>query len=73
MSPETYVGYDRLQYLARYPKCEEGSARRLCRFPASLSVGELALSGTWTVHAQEATAGSTQGCIWALPARTSTW
>ncbi len=57
MSPETYVGYDRLQYLAATQSVKKDQPAAYDA-PASLSVGELALSGTWTVHAQEATAGS---------------
>jgi len=56
LSPETYVGYERLQYLL--------SSRRVARntpavyhFPGSLPLGAMGLAGTWTVHAQEATAG----------------
>jgi cytochrome c biogenesis protein CcdA/thiol-disulfide isomerase/thioredoxin len=57
LSPETYVGYDRLQYLA--PSNEVvPNAPAVYHFPASLPMGGLGLSGTWTEHAQEATAGS---------------
>jgi cytochrome c biogenesis protein CcdA/thiol-disulfide isomerase/thioredoxin len=55
MSPETYVGYDRLQYLIPSHVTQNAPARY--RFPASLPLGGMGLSGTWTVHAQEATAG----------------
>jgi cytochrome c biogenesis protein CcdA/thiol-disulfide isomerase/thioredoxin len=57
LSPETYVGYDRLQYLV--PSNEVvPNAPAVYHFPASLPMGGLGLSGTWTEHAQEATAGS---------------
>jgi cytochrome c biogenesis protein CcdA/thiol-disulfide isomerase/thioredoxin len=58
MSPETYVGYDRLQYLAPNQAAELAKDQAALYLPPpSMSLGELALSGTWTVHAQEATAG----------------
>ena len=58
MSSETYVGYDRLQYLDPNQVARTGQ-RSTGHFlpPPSMNLGELALSGTWTVHAQEATAG----------------
>jgi hypothetical protein len=55
LSPETYVGYDRLQYLDPNDVTRNTPARY--QFPASLPLGAMGLSGTWTVHAQEATAG----------------
>jgi cytochrome c biogenesis protein CcdA/thiol-disulfide isomerase/thioredoxin len=56
MSPETYIGYERLQYLVPPGGLVKDAAARY-RFPASLPLGGFALSGTWTDHAQEATAG----------------
>jgi hypothetical protein len=56
MSPETYVGYERLQYLV--PGSVVRDAPAVYHFPASLALGEMGLAGTWTDHAQEATAGS---------------
>jgi cytochrome c biogenesis protein CcdA/thiol-disulfide isomerase/thioredoxin len=57
LSPETYVGYDRLQYLL--PSNEVvPNAPAAYHFPASLPTGGLGLSGTWTEHAEEATADS---------------
>jgi cytochrome c biogenesis protein CcdA/thiol-disulfide isomerase/thioredoxin len=56
MNPETYVGYDRLQYLVpsqTVPQNEPASYH----FPATLPLGGLGLQGTWTEHAQDATAG----------------
>jgi cytochrome c biogenesis protein CcdA/thiol-disulfide isomerase/thioredoxin len=57
LSPETYVGYDRLQYLvpSNTVVANEPAAYH---FPASLPMGGLGLSGTWTEHAEEATADS---------------
>jgi cytochrome c biogenesis protein CcdA/thiol-disulfide isomerase/thioredoxin len=57
LSPETYVGYDRLQYLVPSDAVVP-NAPSVYRFPASLPLGGLGLSGTWTEHAQEATSGS---------------
>ena len=48
------------------------TARRL-PVPASLPLGGLGLSGTWTDHAQEATAGMTPSWSSASRPRTSTW
>jgi cytochrome c biogenesis protein CcdA/thiol-disulfide isomerase/thioredoxin len=55
MSPETYVGYQRLQYLT--PDNVVKNAEATYHFPASLQLGALGLSGRWTEHAEEATAG----------------
>jgi len=54
-SPETYVGYEEEQYIANPLTRNHPAAYRL---PSSLPLGELGLSGTWTEHAQEATAGA---------------
>ena len=59
MSPETYIGYDRLQYLV--PGHVVRNAAAVYHFPRSLPLGGLALSGTWTDRAQEATAGHGAG------------
>jgi cytochrome c biogenesis protein CcdA/thiol-disulfide isomerase/thioredoxin len=56
MSPETYIGYERLQYLVGGNVAPDTPVRY--HFPASLPLGGFALSGTWTDQAQEATAGS---------------
>ncbi len=56
LSPETYVGYARLQYLD--PDNVARNTPATYHFPASLPLGALGLSGTWTDHAQEATAGT---------------
>ena len=56
LSPETYVGYDELQYLDPPEVARDTPA--VYQFPASLPLGALGLSGTWTDHAQEATAGT---------------
>jgi hypothetical protein len=56
LSPETYVGYERLQYLVTGNDVIR-DAPAAYRFPASLPLGGMGLSGTWTDHAQEATAG----------------
>jgi cytochrome c biogenesis protein CcdA/thiol-disulfide isomerase/thioredoxin len=55
MNPETYVGYDELQYLDPPEVARDTPA--VYHFPASLPLGALGLAGTWTDHAQEATAG----------------
>jgi cytochrome c biogenesis protein CcdA/thiol-disulfide isomerase/thioredoxin len=56
MSPETYVGYQRLQYLDPDNAVEGASANY--QFPATLPLGALGLAGTWTDNAEEATAGN---------------
>lgn len=56
MSPETYIGYERLQYLVSAAPVARDTAA-VYRFPPSLPLGGLGLAGTWTDHAQEATAG----------------
>jgi cytochrome c biogenesis protein CcdA/thiol-disulfide isomerase/thioredoxin len=62
MSSETYVGYDRLQYLATNQVAELAKDQPAIYLPpSSMGLGELAFSGTWTVHAQEATAGRAAG------------
>jgi cytochrome c biogenesis protein CcdA/thiol-disulfide isomerase/thioredoxin len=57
MNPETYVGYERLQYLVPSDSVAENTPA-VYAFPATLPLGGLGLSGTWTEHAQEATAGA---------------
>jgi cytochrome c biogenesis protein CcdA/thiol-disulfide isomerase/thioredoxin len=54
-NPETYVGYDRLQYLddAKAPAPNLPTA---FRFPAFLAADYFSFSGLWTDHAEEATA-----------------
>ena len=56
MNPETYVGYERLQYLVGVTSVAENTPATY-HFPMTLPLGGLGLSGTWTEHAQEATAG----------------
>ena len=56
MNPETYVGYERLQYLLPGGTVPENAAA-VYHFPQTLPLGGMGLSGTWTEHAQEATAG----------------
>jgi cytochrome c biogenesis protein CcdA/thiol-disulfide isomerase/thioredoxin len=56
LSPETYIGYDELQYLDPPEVARDTPA--VYRFPSPLPLGALGLAGTWTDHAQEATAGS---------------
>jgi len=55
LSPETYIGYDELQYLDPPEVARDTPAAY--RFPSPLPLGALGLAGTWTDHAQEATAG----------------
>ena len=57
MNPETYIGYDQLQYLAPGGSNVVPNAAAPYHFPKSLPLGAMGLSGTWTDHAQEATAG----------------
>jgi cytochrome c biogenesis protein CcdA/thiol-disulfide isomerase/thioredoxin len=57
INPETYVGFERLQYLLP----DDNVAQNLpapYQFPQSLPLGGFGLSGTWTDTAQEATAGA---------------
>lgn len=56
MNPETYVGYERLQYLVTNGTITK-DAPATYQFPQTLPLGGMGLSGTWTDHAQEATAG----------------
>jgi cytochrome c biogenesis protein CcdA/thiol-disulfide isomerase/thioredoxin len=56
-NPETYVGYQQLQYLVPSQQIRQNQAT-LYQLPASLPLGALAFGGTWTEHAQEATAGA---------------
>jgi thiol-disulfide isomerase/thioredoxin len=56
MNPETYVGYERLQYLVGATSVAENTPATY-HFPATLPTGGLGLSGTWTEHEEEATAG----------------
>jgi cytochrome c biogenesis protein CcdA/thiol-disulfide isomerase/thioredoxin len=56
-NPETYVGYDRVEYLEPLAGVVQ-NAPASYQIPATLPVGAFGLSGTWIEHAQEATAGS---------------
>ena len=56
MNPETYLGYEQLQYLDPAGPIAR-NAPAVYHFPASLPLGALGLAGTWALHAQEATAG----------------
>ena len=56
LSPETYLGYSELQYLDPPQVARDTPA--VYRFPPSLPLGALGLAGTWTDHAEEATAGA---------------
>jgi cytochrome c biogenesis protein CcdA/thiol-disulfide isomerase/thioredoxin len=56
MSPETYVGYQEEQYIVNPTLTRNAPATY--QLPSSVPLGALALSGTWTENAQEATAGS---------------
>jgi thiol-disulfide isomerase/thioredoxin len=56
LSPETYVGYQRAEYLDPSGEIVPNQAA-IYHFPSSLPLGALGLSGTWTDNAEEATAG----------------
>jgi cytochrome c biogenesis protein CcdA/thiol-disulfide isomerase/thioredoxin len=57
MSPETYVGYGRLQYLDTSTPVVENSPARYS-FPQSLPPGAFAFSGIWDEQSEQATAGA---------------
>jgi cytochrome c biogenesis protein CcdA/thiol-disulfide isomerase/thioredoxin len=57
---ETYVGYEREQYL-QSSSAPAHDAAATYEFPTSLGLGAFALRGLWTDHAQEATAGKDAG------------
>jgi len=55
LTPESYLGYNRLQNFAG-PSITPDQAASY-QFPSTLPPDSLALSGTWTVRSEEATAG----------------
>ncbi len=55
LTPESYLGYDRLQNFAGSTITPDRAASY--QFPSALPPDSLALSGTWTVRSEEATAG----------------
>ena len=55
MNPETYVGYQEAQYIVNPTLTKDAPA--VYQSPATVPLGGLALSGTWTEGAQDATAG----------------
>ncbi len=59
ITPESYVGYDKLQNFAGSTITDDRPASY--RFPATLPENELAFSGTWTVGPEEATSGPGAG------------
>jgi cytochrome c biogenesis protein CcdA/thiol-disulfide isomerase/thioredoxin len=54
-NPETYVGYEEEQYIENANLVQ--NVPTVYQFPAADPLGALALSGTWTEGAQQATAG----------------
>jgi cytochrome c biogenesis protein CcdA/thiol-disulfide isomerase/thioredoxin len=56
-NPESYVGYERVQYLQNTSAPAQNQAVTY-QFPKSLAADYFALSGVWNDHAQEATAVS---------------
>jgi cytochrome c biogenesis protein CcdA/thiol-disulfide isomerase/thioredoxin len=56
-NPETYIGYQKLEYLQPQSDPVQNEPA-LYQFPSSLQLGGLGWSGTWTDHAEEATAGA---------------
>ena len=56
ISPETYLGYGRLQYLTPASGLVQGQPA-VYHFPAALPASRFALAGTWDIGAQAATAG----------------
>ena len=68
INPETYVGFERLEYLLPdYNVAQDLPAAY--QFPVSLPLGGFGLSGTWTDFAQEATAGANAQLELAFQAR----
>jgi cytochrome c biogenesis protein CcdA/thiol-disulfide isomerase/thioredoxin len=55
-SPETYLGYSRVQYLDSGVNPVPNMPTTF-HYPSSLPTASFAVSGVWTVHAEEATAG----------------
>jgi len=56
INPETYLGYERLQYLVGATPVPNQAATY--SFPSTLPPGGVGLSGEWTIGSQAATAGS---------------
>jgi cytochrome c biogenesis protein CcdA/thiol-disulfide isomerase/thioredoxin len=56
LSPETYLGYSRLEYLAGATPVE--NVPHTYTFPSSIGPAEYGLSGTWTIGSEESTAGA---------------
>jgi cytochrome c biogenesis protein CcdA/thiol-disulfide isomerase/thioredoxin len=55
-NPETYLGYSRLQYLVGATPVMDAPA--VYKFPSFITPEEYALSGSWTIGWEEATAGA---------------
>ena len=60
-SPETYVGYARAEHFASGQVAHDDAFGY--RTPAQLATNQWALSGRWTVHAQDATLDAADGSI----------
>ena len=56
INPETYLGYERLQYLVGAPPAVDRASTY--QFPGSLPPGGYGLSGIWTIGAEKATSGA---------------
>ncbi len=60
LTPESYVGYDRLANSLDTPAVDDRTHDRPVTYhpPATIPPNDLAFAGTWTVHHEEATAGA---------------
>ncbi len=66
-NPETYLGYERLQYLVGSQVTENAPATY--QAPATVPPGGFSFSGTWTVSSEQATAGKSAELILGFQAR----
>jgi len=60
ITPESYVGYDRLANSLDTPPVDDQTENRPVTYhaPSDIPPNDLAFGGTWTVHHEEATAGA---------------
>jgi cytochrome c biogenesis protein CcdA/thiol-disulfide isomerase/thioredoxin len=58
LTPESYLGYDRIENLLGLTTPPTINEPQTFRFPSALPLNDLGMSGAWTFHSEEITAGS---------------
>ncbi|MDP4010295.1 MAG: redoxin domain-containing protein [Candidatus Spechtbacteria bacterium] len=62
-TPETYLGYGRLQYIANLPSRDCFDKDCVYITPEKINLNTFALSGIWNIHSEQVTATAEDGAI----------